>query len=325
VAGSVDATAWTDATHLLAVVSEDDCGGAPAPRTLVVGVDAARRRVVSRTPLSGDVLATATARDGLVFLLGPHGRIGTPRLAVVGAGGGLRAVALAQLRAGQTLPRAGSYITDVDQPGLAVAGRRAFVVPAGNRLAEVDLGSLRVAYHDLTEQTSWEARLLDWLDPPALAKGSNGPVRQALWLGGGRLAVTGVDTAARAKPEAMRQTAAGLALVDVRHWTFRTLDPRVSSIQLGAGLLFAEGDSSAYDGERGTETAAGLTVYDRDGRKRYHAFGSADVVAAVAIGRRGYADLLDREGHERTLAFDLATGRRGGAMPTPLGTLLFGQ
>jgi outer membrane protein assembly factor BamB len=99
----------------------------------------------------------------------------------------------------------------------------------------------------------------------------------------------------------------------------------VSSLQLAGGLLFAEGESAAYAGTRSTETAAGLTVYDRDGRRRYHAFGRSDVTSAVAIGRVGYAEEMDRRGRDRTLAFDLATGEPRGRMSTQLWQLLIGN
>lgn len=328
-AGSVDEIAWVDGRHVFAVVGTDDCL-ATRRRPLVVDVDANDRRVVARTTLSGDVLGAAQAPGALVLLLAPHGRIGTARVAVVRAEGDLHELTLDELRAGRTTPRPDGYVSDVDQPGLAVdpSGHRAFVVPGGDRLAEIDLRTLRVSYHDLSEQRSWSSRLLGWLDSPALAKGSNGPVRQALWLGDGRLAVTGTDTSAQArdgKLTRMDDTAAGLELVDVHDWTYRRLSPAVSSVQLAGGLLLAEGWSSSYDGSTSRQTDAGLTAYSLDGHERYHVFGHANVSLAAAVGGRGYAALATPSGDDRTIAFDLETGRRGARNPTSLWQLLLGD
>jgi hypothetical protein len=66
-------------------------------------------------------------------------------------------------------------------PGLAVApdGRRAVVIPAGGRVADVDIDALRVSYHELSERTSVFKRLLNWLEPEAEAKTVAGPNRFA--------------------------------------------------------------------------------------------------------------------------------------------------
>ena len=58
-------------------------------------------------------------------------------------------------------------------PGLAVdpEGKRALVIPAGGRVAEVDLDSMEVAYHELSEPVSLWGRLRNWLEP---ARGGEG-------------------------------------------------------------------------------------------------------------------------------------------------------
>ena len=76
------------------------------------------------------------------------------------------------------------------------SGSRALVVPAGNRVAEVDLETLEVRYHELSEPVSLLGRLRDWLQPAAHAKTIDGPDRNAVWLESGLVAVSGANSAA---------------------------------------------------------------------------------------------------------------------------------
>jgi hypothetical protein len=78
-------------------------------------------------------------------------------------------------------------------PALAVepSGGRALVVPAGDRVAEVDLETMRVAYHDLSEPVSFLGRLLDWLEPAAEVNVRDGPERTAVRLPSGLVALSG--------------------------------------------------------------------------------------------------------------------------------------
>jgi hypothetical protein len=66
-------------------------------------------------------------------------------------------------------------------------------------------------------------RFRSWLDPAAGAKGSNGPIRDAVWVGDGLLAVTGVETTASAGGR-IADVADRLRLVDTDDWTYRLLD-----------------------------------------------------------------------------------------------------
>jgi hypothetical protein len=256
--GPVTATAWLDRRHVVTVVSAGDC--IVETKTVVASIDAGTRRVVKSTTLAGDALHVARAAGRLVLLLGPLRGIGTARLAVVDGAGNVRQTDLAEIRAGTRTGGPDRPYATVQHPGLAVdpAGGRAFVVPAGDRLAEIDLATLRVSYRDTSEQRSTFARFRDWLDPPASAKGLNAPARQALWLGNGKLAVTGADSADNA--DHMSATAAGLRIVDTRNWTYRKLDGAISSVRLGGGLLLATGSSYRIDGDERQETNAGLVA-----------------------------------------------------------------
>jgi hypothetical protein len=315
--GPVTATFWPDSSHVLALVDVGDC--IVTNRSVVAAIDATSRRVLRTTDLRGDVVATEHAPGRLVLLLAPRGRIGAARLAVVDARGKVRQTALRGIRAGQTPGGTARPVSNIVQPGLAVdpTRGRAFVVPAGDRLAEIDLGSLRVAYRDLSEQRSAFARLRDWLDPPARAKGANGPIREAVWLGGGTLAVTGIDETMSSTSSGslrMSSVAAGLRLVDTRRWTYRSLDGGVSRAVLAGGLLLATGSSYRDDGNGGTVTGAGLIAYSVGGVKRYSLFSGRSVLYAAAAGHEYLT--VEGSGSSRSLAFDARTGRTGRAVPT---------
>ena len=325
--GPVEATVWLDRSHVLAVVDSGDC--IESKQTMIVVVDAETRRVVATTRLRGEVVKLASAPQGLVLLLAPRNAVGTARLAVVDAAGKVRETTLTGIRAGQKGGNPSQPLANVNRPGLAVdpATGRAFVVPAGDRLAEIDLGSLGVRFHDLAERVSTFTRLRRWLEPPAAAKGSNGPYRQALWLGNGLLAVTGSDTAAgmtKAGGERMSTTPAGLRLVDTRDWRYRKLSPDVSSVQLAGGLLLGTGSRYSSDGTTSEQSGAGLLAYSLDGHERYHLFGDSPIWIVAGIGTRGYAELPAGR-NPKVVSFAVASGEVGPAMPSRLYELLVGD
>jgi hypothetical protein len=261
--GSGVATTWAGPTRVLAVVVTPGCCG--AGDTTVVGVDAVRRRVLWRRTLGGSLQAGERSGDGLVLVLGPRGRaIGPSRLVHVGGGGEIRSASLPEIRSGT---ESRGSVTHSWNPGLAVdrTGGRAFVVQARAPLVEVDLRSFLVRSHPLGAQ-------------PRAADALAGPMREALWLGRGTLAVTGSDS----RPSG--QTAAGLTLVDTRSWSVRTIDRRTSDAVLVAGRLLA---SSLLVDARGQATAgSGLTGYSLDGTRRFHRYGSQPITGVQPLGGR---------------------------------------
>lgn len=189
------------------------------------------------------------------------------------------------------------------RPGLAVdsAGRRAFVVPAAGPVAEVSLDTLAVAYHDLHEPVSFLGRLAAWLQPAAQAKELPGTSRTAVWLSDGKLAVTGIDG---------REERAGLALVDTRTWSIRTLDEGVDSFAVAQRRIVATGPR------------VGLVVFDLGGQLLYRRF----------AGRTSWVELIHRgriyvqvQGEPRMRVLELATGNQLGRRATPLPRLLLGS
>ena len=325
--GPVEATAWPDPTHLLAVVAVSDC--LTTKQTVVFSVDVATRRVVAETPLPGDLLGSALVHGKLVVLLAPHGRIGLARIATVDALGRLHGTVLAQINAGRVFPSATSStsLTRLDVPALAVdAGSgSAYVVPAGDRLAAVDLQTMRVSYHNLSEKTSLFSRFLRWLDPAAQAKGDDGPTREAVWLGNGLLALTGQDSTETGGTYfnwSTTVTPAGLRIIDTRDWTFHTINPAISQVQLEGGQLLATGQTYSANHNSSQSTFTGLIAYSLDGQERYRLFNGTEVDKIAAVGPRGYAAIPAAHGTERTATFNLTTGNLGRSYGTSLYELL---
>ncbi len=278
--GTVEATDWLDATHVLAVVQASDCVSDKG--FSVFAIDAATRTVSSRRPIPGRVVAVARARGAIVLLLAPRDRIGAARIAVVGRGGVIR-VAAAGVQAGFRPLRSGGRLR-TDVPGLAVSRNDAYVVPAIGPLVRVDLRTLRVE--------SLGAR-----KARTLQKGATGPLRTAVPLGNGLLAVTGWNVGETSA--GLRAVPAGLELVDPKTRRYRLLDPDTSRIALTSGALIGDSDGA---------TPTGLTAYTEHGRVRYRLYPGQPVSFIGAVADRGYAAIGTGRG-ERVVAFNVQTGR----------------
>jgi len=154
-------------SRVLAVVVSPGCCG--LGDTTVAGIDALRHRLLWQRRLGGSLQegnasgaascsysARAAARSV------PRGSRSSARADACGS-------PLAQIRSGlqrSSTQGARGFITDIWNPGSAVdaAGARAFVVQAGAPVAEVDLRTLRVRYHTLSQPISFFGRLHDWLN-----------------------------------------------------------------------------------------------------------------------------------------------------------------
>jgi hypothetical protein len=315
--GSVLATAWAGPTRVLAVVVSPGCCG--LGDTTVAGIDAQERpRLLWRRRLGGSLQAGQRFRRSLVLVLGPRGRtLGPSRLALVGPDGRVRFAPLAQIRSGSEAVGGGDpsrFLLREWNPGLAVdpSAARALVVQAGAPVAEVDLRTLRVRYHELSEPISLLGRLHDWLEPKAEAKAQEGPNRQALWLGHGLLAVTGTDThaslGARGR-EAQWDTPAGLKLIDTRRWSIRTLDREATRAEFVSATLLAFG--FRWDSRAGKLSGSGLAGYALDGSRTFHRYGNDPISGVEPLGTRvlvgGAAG--SRIFHRGPVLLDARTGR----------------
>jgi hypothetical protein len=170
-------------------------------------------------------------------------------------------------------------------PGLAVdaAGGRAYVVGGGEPVAEVDLRSLAVTYHQPARPISLLGRLRAWLQPAAHAKGPVlGSTRRVIWLGNGRLAVTGED--GRPGRDGVVVHPAGLTLVDTRTWSLETLHRDATTATVAAGSLLASSDGFP------DLPGIGLRGYDLDGDRRFHLFTSRAVNVLGHVDERVFVD-----------------------------------
>jgi hypothetical protein len=312
--GWLQAALWGTPTRLVALVT--------SPSDVAVEtVDTVAKAVVGRTSLGGIVGHLTGVPAGLVVLVEQPDAIAAASLAVVGADGGVRSVRLDRIRAGWRVPddHGTDPIRTGRAPGLAVdpAGT-AYVLDPSGLVATVDLRSLEVSYHSLAA-ASLAARFFDWLTPQAQAKGMNGPVRSAVWLGDGLIALTGSDyTATQAKDGNVdfTQTPAGLAIVDTRHWTTRVLDPQASDVSVADGALLATGGgwSSADEG-----SGEGLAVYGADGTLVRRLFPGTRPYVAGVVGSLAF---VQEDGNGRYAVVDVATGRivrtGSGQAPWPL-------
>lgn len=289
--GSVLATTWAGRERVLGVVVTPGCCG--LGETVVAGVQADHRRLLWQRRLGGSLQAGERFRRSLVLVLGPRGRaLGASRLVVVAPDGRVRSVPLTEIRSGSETTGGrdpARFLVRQWNPGLAVDpnGARAFVVQAGAPVAEVDLRTLAVRYHEPAEPISLLGRLRDWLEPTAQAKAQEGPRRQALWLGNGLLAVTGTDTHASlglSGREAQWDAPAGLKLIDTRRWSIRTLDPRTSAATVAAGTLLGFG--ILWDSRSHKLAGSGLTAYALDGSRRYHRYGDDPISGAQPLADR---------------------------------------
>lgn len=312
--GWLQAALWRTPARLVALVSS-------ASNVTVETIDTVTKTVVGRRSLGGIAGPVARLRDGLVVLVEQPNEIAAASLAVVDADGGVRSVRLDRIRAGWSWPdgQGTDPIGTTRVPGLAVdpAGT-AYVLDASGLVAVVDLSSLDVAYHSLAP-ASLVARLSNWLTPSAEAKGMNGPVRTAAWLGDGLIAVTGSDyTATRAKDGSIdfTQRPAGLAIVDTLDWTTRTLDPQAYAVAVADGALLATGGgwSSADQG-----SGEGLAVYGPAGTLVRRLFPGTRPYVAGVVGGLALVQVGDNSSYD---VVDVATGRivrtGSGQSPWPL-------
>jgi hypothetical protein len=268
--------------------------------TRLVVIDPVSRRTLKRVAVDG-YTSWARTGSGLVAVGGPTESIGPARVLVVDQDGGTRSIQLERIPAGGRTEGTEEEPTyRVASPGLAVDPdlRHAYVVGQEGLVADIDLDTLEVAYRELARPASLLGRFLDWLQPAANAKIVNGWHRQAVSLGGGKLAVSGSDY------DRTRRSPAGLELVDVRANRMRSLEGRASYAMVASGMLLVAGDSSSGDGDW---TGMGLAAYTLDGDKLWHVLDGAPVSWAQTAG--GYAYVAGEEAYPQTVrVIDLADG-----------------
>jgi len=223
----------------------------------------------SELPFPADELRSARTPEGLAVLMSSR----PARLVVTDAEGRVRIARLPGIRAGADMV--------VDR-----RARRAFVFAAGSPAMEVDLRTMGVRRHRV-----------------ALPRRAGVPgrvttsFREALWLGRGLVAVSGLDRVSRSGGIVPRTRSfpAGVRLVDTKTWTTRTVDRRAGSARLVAGRLLVHTAALDVSASRGV----GLRIYTRDGRRLVrHLLGRQALEVEAARGR-AYAYAL--RGRSRSL------------------------
>lgn len=238
--GRIVLSSWLTPRRVLAF-SRSCC-----PRSLSLSVvDPVARRVLVQRLLKGNPEKAARSELGLVVLFWPEAGAGPPTLARVDANGSVRSVVLNRIRAGVEADTAtGGKLRRASDPGLAVdPDGRAYVVAGDAPVAEVDLATMTVNYHDLGEPVSLLGRLRSWLEPEVQADARlNGPLRSARWLGRGMVAVSGTNGRFSVHSDGTiegRYVPAGLQLIDTKTWSVQTLDSESPAFAYPAGRLIA--------------------------------------------------------------------------------------
>jgi hypothetical protein len=312
--GSALAMLWANPHRIVALV-QDCCTNTVS----IAVIDPGARRILSSAALTGDTATWTRAGDQLLVLVTPTNAIGPAQLVIVDATGGVRTVKLSPIVAGRSWPedRSAPMLGTQHIPAIAAdsAAGRAYVIQPDGVAAEVSLESLEVSYHELAP-ASVVARLSAWLQPGAQAKGMNGTAWHGVVLGNGFVAVTGTVERAvvNGNTEQMSSSPAGLAIVDVRNWTIRTLDRGADSVAVTDGLLLATGRSWTSTEQRSTG-GMGLAAYGSDTKLRYHLFAGDSAWVGQTWGGRAYVSIGGK-----TTVVELATGRvvEQRAGPTPI-------
>ena len=294
---AVTSLAWPTERRILALVEWGAWNHA------LVVIDPFERRIVSREAIEGTLVALARTQEGLALLLAPIGRIGPARLLLVDSAGDQRSIALADVPAGLETIDPQRSVQRLALPALAVdpAGARALVVPAAGPVAEVDLASGRVGYHDVHEPVSLLGRLRNWLEPAAEAKTADGAERQAVWVGEHLVAVSGQDThqrrramSRRRQPDSRSSTLAG-----GRNASSTTTQARSPSRREHFSRMELPGPTQP------TREGMGLTGYGLDGQERFHLFENEPIYFVETAGPYAYV----WRGRQSPVAVDLRSGK----------------
>jgi hypothetical protein len=290
---------WVEPDRLLAVLTS-------SASSVVAVIDPVAPRLLRLTRLPAAPWATGVANRELVLLFGARDVFAPARVAVVDADGRMRTATAEDIRIGTVVDYSkDDYRARTISPGFAVdpEGRRAFLVPASGRIAEIDLESLHVDYHEL-DRPSLFGRLLRWLEPSAEAKLVEGPMRDAHWLGDGVLAVSGMDYSfsknAAGEPMEVGKPS-GVTLVDTRSWRSRMLSEASSGFAVAPGLVIAQGGE--WDSEHQRTIGPGIVAFGLDGAERWR-LASTNWIDPVGSFGIGYL----WRGEERMDVVDLATG-----------------
>ena len=209
--------------------------------------------------IAGNIQAIRHVGSRLLVVSGwPKWTIGFARLTVVEPKGRVRTVLLRRIKAGT---RSGGHPKNIET-GLALdPSGRAFVVGGRDEpVAEVNLKTLAVTYHEL----------------PKEATSAVGRSRRAVWIGNGRIVVSGTDVVRAGPPESHDYLPVGLSIVDLRQRTIETVDAEARGVAFTAGTLLASG------------IRTGLRAYSPAGKLRYQLFAGENVFTVATFDSRAW-------------------------------------
>jgi hypothetical protein len=211
-----------------------------------------------RTPaIPPEIVDVRRVGNRLVFLFGRPRWTGTARLAVVDPTGRSTEVRLTRIKA-SVLER--GFGPENFAPGLTIdpAGR-AFVVGGRDEpIAEVNLKTRQVIYHEL----------------PKVVQEVTGRTRNAIWLGGGRIAVWGDDVVKQ--PDRHELVPTGLAIADLRQRRYKVVDTDARSVSFTARTLLV------------SDSRGGLKGYSTTGQRLYETFAGERVMSIATFRSRAF-------------------------------------
>jgi hypothetical protein len=246
-----------------------------APRRIVgyaqdiglFAVDPVSGKALRPPGIAGNIQEIKRAGNRLLVLSGwPRWTIGFARLSVVDPTGRVRTVLLRRIKAGIL---SGGDPENV-KPGLAIdRSGRAFVVGGRDEpVAEVNLNTLAVTYHEL----------------PKEATSAVGRTRRAIWLGNGRIAVWGADVVRSGPPDSHDYVPVGLSIVDLRQRTIETVDAEARGVAFTAGALLVSGPGN------------GLRGYSTAGKLRYQLFPGENALVLATFDSRAWVGTITVDG-----------------------------
>jgi hypothetical protein len=272
-------------------------------------------RLVATHHVSGQPMASEPTALGMVVVATPRRRIGPATLALATPDGGILRTTLTRIRGGFEWASRRHLLGRQLVPGLAVdeGSGRAYVVAANEPLvAEVDLLSGAVAYHELSGEGAGSATASKGL--------AHGSFRTAKWAGDGTIAVSGDEIRTRRNwRRALRRGEMptridpyGLRLIHTADWTVDTLHPSLRWF-LQAGDALTGADAIPLSAER--TRATGLVGYGVDGRRRFVRFPGNERIGLWGAAWP-YAYATFRRPRKRTYVIDLRSGRTANVLPT---------
>ena len=306
--GGTSGLTWPSPRRLMVLSAAHSLGASP------LVLDPVARRVVRRSDWRGRALLWDAHGRRLVVLAASRGgaRPRPASLMTYDVRGRLRELRLTRILAG--FGDGGTGPARDLTPALAVDWKsdRAYVVSTdGLLVAEVNLRSARLEYHELSEPRTALQHLRDLIEPPAHAKGEPVHVRTrfAEVLPNGAIAVTGEDRPATRRHLA-RPIPFGLRLIDSRSWTVRTVDSESQDFSVAGGVVLARRWSMGGDGLDGI----GVRAYDTAGTPRWSRFEGADVIVRGAAGRHAHVE-VKQSGRRSIQVLELDSGRTVRTLP----------